>query len=107
MRKFSREVDMAGERATPLPRPTGPGPGTAMHDESPDRQEIDPGSVRLTFTVGSAPGVVWQALTDADRLRDWFGRLLAPLRDAGSTVLDFGDGDFFTLHDIRLRPRFA
>jgi uncharacterized protein YndB with AHSA1/START domain len=43
----------------------------------------------------------WRAVTDPALVARWFGRLDAPLRPGRPNRLDFEDGDFFTLADVR------
>jgi uncharacterized protein YndB with AHSA1/START domain len=70
---------------------------------------IDPattmaGAVKVTVQVSAPFDKVWQSLTDADVVAEWFGDLSSDLQSGGSAVLDFGDGDFFALESIALSP---
>lgn len=47
---------------------------------------------------------VWRALTARGAVANWFGDLDAPLENGSIARVEFGDGDFFTLEDIRLNP---
>ncbi len=62
------------------------------------------GMVEVSVTVSAAPERVWQALTEPALVRLWFGELSGPLSQGASQRLDFEDGDYFTLSDIRCRP---
>jgi uncharacterized protein YndB with AHSA1/START domain len=59
------------------------------------------GTVSVTIATSSAPEVVWVALTDAVVAGQWFGNLTPGLDAGGAARLDFDDGDFFTIEDIR------
>lgn len=71
---------------------------------------IDPattmaGAVKVTVQVSAPFDKVWQSLTDADVVAQWFGDLSSDLQSGGNARLDFGDGDFFDLESIALsRP---
>ncbi len=63
-----------------------------------------PGTVCLTVLVTVPPAAAWRALTDPALVQAWFGNLSGPLQPGGRAILDFGDGDFFALEQIRLAP---
>ena len=70
---------------------------------------IDPattmaGAVNVSVQVSAPFDKVWQSLTDADVVAQWFGDLSSDLQSGGSARLDFGDGDFFDLESIALSP---
>ena len=62
------------------------------------------GTVNVTVQVPAPFDKVWQSLTDADVVAQWFGDLNGDLQSGGSARLDFGDGDFFDLESIVLSP---
>lgn len=51
--------------------------------------------VRVATTVPRPRPTVWRAVTEADRLAMWLGRLDPPMLPGATGRLDFGDGDFF------------
>jgi uncharacterized protein YndB with AHSA1/START domain len=65
---------------------------------------LPPGTVDVTLSLAAPPEEVWRALTDPRSVKDWLGTLCSPLRSGEGAVLDFGDGDFFTLDEVRLEP---
>jgi uncharacterized protein YndB with AHSA1/START domain len=62
------------------------------------------GTVVVSRTLRAPAEKVWRALTDPPLVSAWFGDLTAPLDGGGSARLEFGDGDFFLLEDVRLDP---
>lgn len=62
------------------------------------------GTVSVSFSTQKPREDVWRALTDTDALKMWFGELSAPLEGPAPIRLDFGDGDFFSIEDVRLSP---
>lgn len=74
------------------------------------RRELDAdvlrraGAAVVSRRLHAPTEIVWRALTDPPVVAAWFGDLSAPLRDGGSARLEFGDGDFFLLEDVRLDP---
>lgn len=87
---------------------TSPGGGSvpAPPDETSAGVDavVDDGTVSVTRPTPAAPDVVWRALTDPGVVCRWFGTLLPGLDPGQTARFDFGDGDFFTVHDIRLDP---
>ena len=76
---------------------------------SQQKLAIDPattmaGVVKVTVQVSAPFDRVWQSLTDADVVAQWFGDLNADLTSGGAARLNFGDGDFFDLESIALSP---
>jgi uncharacterized protein YndB with AHSA1/START domain len=47
---------------------------------------------------------VWRAITEPPQVERWFGALSSELAPGRSALLDFGDGDFFTLQTQRVDP---
>lgn len=68
--------------------------------------ESGPGKVEVARTLDSPPENVWEALTDPGSVIRWFGALSSPLRIGHSTRLDFGDGDFFSLTTLVIKPPY-
>ena len=65
------------------------------------------GLVSKSIATDASPEEVWRALTDALMVEQWFGTLTPGLNTGETARLDFGDGDFFLIEDIRLeRPHF-
>jgi uncharacterized protein YndB with AHSA1/START domain len=60
-----------------------------------------PGTVQVTVEVNANAEQVWRALTEAEITTRWFGNLSSSLAPGGSHRLDFGDGDFFTISEVR------
>jgi uncharacterized protein YndB with AHSA1/START domain len=78
---------------------------TVAHAQPSSVAEPD-GSVVAVLTTGVPAARVWQALTEPATVAQWFGKLSDQLRPGGTARLDFGDGDFFDITDIRLEsPR--
>jgi len=75
-----------------------------MNNEMTLGLEPNAGTVHLTVVVNAPLRKAWNALTNPDAIGSWFASLSAPLRQGGSAVLDFGDGDVFTLEGIHLTP---
>jgi uncharacterized protein YndB with AHSA1/START domain len=46
----------------------------------------------------------WRAISEPPQVEHWFGALSSELADGGSALLDFGDGDFFTLSTRHVDP---
>jgi uncharacterized protein YndB with AHSA1/START domain len=61
------------------------------------------GLVRASIAVDRPVDDAWRALTDPSAVRQWLGTI-QPLQPGGPAHLDFGDGDFFTLHVHEVRP---
>lgn len=66
--------------------------------------ELRPGAVRVKLHLAAEPEDVWPALTERTSLARWFGDLSGPLRVGTDIRLDFGDGDFFTVHPTAIIP---
>ena len=79
-----------------IPRKRSTAPGWNGHP--------DFGRVEVCLFLDVPPAKVWHALTDLDAVDRWFGTIRPALRTGGRAILDFGDGDFFTLRWIRLEP---
>jgi uncharacterized protein YndB with AHSA1/START domain len=62
------------------------------------------GDVEVSVMVPVSADVAWAALTERETVARWFGDLSGSLRTGGSYRLDFGDGDFFDISEVRLRP---
>ncbi|HEU4710346.1 MAG TPA: SRPBCC domain-containing protein [Pyrinomonadaceae bacterium] len=62
------------------------------------------GAVVVTVQVSASPDKVWQSLTSANGIAQWFGELNCDLKSGGRARVDFGDGDFFDLDSIVLSP---
>jgi uncharacterized protein YndB with AHSA1/START domain len=60
------------------------------------------GRVEVRRALEASPAEAWRAITEPAAVGQWLGSLRDPLRPGATATLDFGDGDFFTLHDIRL-----
>jgi uncharacterized protein YndB with AHSA1/START domain len=59
------------------------------------------GTVGITIATTAAPEVVWVALTDVTVVGQWFGNLSSDLAPGATARLDFGDGDFFSIENVR------
>jgi uncharacterized protein YndB with AHSA1/START domain len=46
----------------------------------------------------------WRAIAEPPQVERWFGTLSSELVPGGSALLDFGDGDFFTLSTLQVDP---
>lgn len=69
----------------PLWRATGPAPD----DRWP---QLDGGTIHAGITVAADPALVWNALTDAERLTTWFGVTSGDLVVGGSWVVSWDAG---------------
>jgi len=87
---------MTMSTSTAAIRLPGPVPGAGLA----------PGIVEVSVIVPAAAEQVWTALTQPDVVGQWFGNLSGPLEPGGSCRLDFGDGDFFEITDVVLRPPY-
>jgi len=65
---------------------------------------IPSGTVNVSVQVAAPLEKVWQSLTEADVVAQWFGRLDKDLSSGSKARLDFGDGDFFDLDSVVLSP---
>ena len=74
---------------------------TASKSHMEPAAEGAPGTARVTVDVNASAEQLWRALTDADIAARWFGNLSSSLAPGGRHRLDFGDGDFFTISDVR------
>jgi uncharacterized protein YndB with AHSA1/START domain len=55
------------------------------------------GTVVVTARVEASPDEAWSALTEPERVEQWFGDLSGELSPGATVRLGFGDGDFFDL----------
>lgn len=60
--------------------------------------------VRVMISLPAPADEVWEAITDPDRVAQWFGTLAAPLAVGVDNRVDFGDGDFFDLTVDHIEP---
>jgi len=60
------------------------------------------GTVCISVEVAGPPDVVWLKLTQRNDVAFWFGNLSDDLKPGVEIRLDFGDGDFFTIANVRL-----
>jgi uncharacterized protein YndB with AHSA1/START domain len=67
---------------------------------------IAPGTVEITRALSASATTVWRALTDPAIVAKWFGTLTSPFSVAESANLEFGDGDYFLIHTLRIDPPF-
>jgi len=74
------------------------------HPAEPPASTTRPGRVAVSLDVPCSVARAWQALTDPPQLACWFGTVSGPLRTGATLRLEFGDGDFFDLHDVRAEP---
>src|ERR1051325_7005653 len=65
---------------------------------------IAPGTVEITRALSASATTAWRALTDPEVVAKWFGTLTAPFRGGEDARLEFGDGDYFLLHTLRIDP---
>jgi uncharacterized protein YndB with AHSA1/START domain len=63
------------------------------------------GEVRVSVLLAASPQIAWQHLTDKTAVSRWFGDLSNTLTAGGIGRLDFGDGDFFVLTNVRMEPQ--
>ncbi len=79
--------------------------GYPIMESSEPAVDLTPGQglVRVSVVVDRPIDDVWAALTDPDAVAQWLGTM-PRLRPGGTARLDFGDGDFFTLHVDRFEP---
>jgi len=68
---------------------------------------VPKGTVRVSVEVPGPPEVVYRKLTNAREVSFWFGDLSHNLEPGTEARLDFGDGDFFTITNVTLRPESA
>jgi uncharacterized protein YndB with AHSA1/START domain len=61
-----------------------------------------PGTVEVRVALPVAVARAWEALTEPEVVSRWFGELSPGLRQGGTARLDFGDGDFFAISNIKL-----
>lgn len=59
------------------------------------------GTVGITIATSASPEVVWVALTEVAIVGQWFGNLTSALDPGRTARLDFGDGDFFSIENVR------
>src|SRR5262245_34013681 len=64
--------------------------------------EATAGRVTVRVTVAAPLEPVWEAITQREVVRRWFGELSTSLRTGVEARLDFGDGDFFAITDVHL-----
>jgi uncharacterized protein YndB with AHSA1/START domain len=72
--------------------------------QSSEESSIAPGTVEITRALSASATTVWQALTDPAIVAKWFGTLTSPFSVAETARLEFGDGDYFLLHPLRINP---
>jgi uncharacterized protein YndB with AHSA1/START domain len=67
---------------------------------------IDPPfhAVELRLRLPVPAQDAWRAISEPPQVEHWFGALSSELAAGGSTFLDFGDGDFFTLSTRQVDP---
>lgn len=68
----------------------------------PQGKALGGGAVEVSVLVPASAAEAWRALVDRDIVGCWFGNLSESLKPGGSHRLDFGDGDFFDIHDVIL-----
>jgi uncharacterized protein YndB with AHSA1/START domain len=73
----------------------------AYHDVS---VRVDPPfhAVELKLRLPVPARDAWRAITEPPQVERWLGTLSSELVPGGSALLDFGDGDFFTLSTARV-----
>lgn len=59
-------------------------------------------AIEVSLAVNAPVSTVWAALTDPVVLERWYGSIVPCFRTGGTAQLDFGDGEFLGLENIRV-----
>jgi uncharacterized protein YndB with AHSA1/START domain len=68
----------------------------------PDIRLADDDCVVVSVRVPVSADEAWRAVTERERVARWLGTLSGDLRAQACVRLDFGDGDFFDIEDVRI-----
>lgn len=72
-----------------------------LRQVNPIGENEAPGTAVVSVVVPGSAHAIWVALTDRTAVSQWFGDLSGSLWPGAAVRLDFGDGDFFDISDIR------
>jgi uncharacterized protein YndB with AHSA1/START domain len=77
---------------------------SGLREMSVEAESAAKGTVVVSVELPVTPARAWEALTEPEVAAKWFGELTQGLRQGGASRLDFGDGDFFDIVDVKLAP---
>jgi uncharacterized protein YndB with AHSA1/START domain len=78
-----------------------PSPSTTKAVESVVETEISTDTVKATVLVAASLERLWEAITRREVVSMWFGDLSENIAAGKTMRLDFGDGDFFAIENVR------